>query len=275
MKKKQRSLTKTMLFPLLVLAFVLGVIPIIGNAQNGPNVFAIVDFMKVKPADEGKYLELEKNIWNPLHQARIDQGKITGWILYRVLYTGTNDPYNYVTITFFDNPANLEDPWSGIDPKKILSGKDTDKAFDETLKSRDLVTSQLIFRQDEALPEGGPVAIKYIQIDYMKVKPGNEGAYLDVEKNIWKPIHQEFIKAGSRAGWSLWNEVYPAGSGSDYQYITANYFSEFTKIGTADYNAAINKAHAGKDIDAMGVKTTNSRDLVRSELWQVLDSLWK
>lgn len=274
MKRKLKILTKTMLFT-LVLAFVLVSIPIVGNAQNGPAVFAIVDFMKVKPADEGKYLDIEKTIWKPLHQERINQGKITGWILYRILYTGTNDPYNYVTITFFDNPSNLEDPWSGIDPKKILPGKDVDKVSDETLKSRDLVKSQLIVRQDEAVPEGGSEAIKYIQIDYMKVKPGNEGAYLDVEKNIWKPIHQEFIKAGSRAGWSLWSEVFPAGSGSDYQFITANYFSDFMKIGTADYNDAIKKAHAGKDTDAMGVKTANSRDLVRSELWQVLDSVWK
>jgi hypothetical protein len=274
MEKRQKNLAKTMLTSLVV-AFVLTCLPMFGNAQNDPMVFAIVDYMKVKPGDEGKYLDLEKNIWKPLHQERIKEGKIIAWILYRVLYTGTSDPYNYATVTVFDNPANLENPWTGIDATKILAGKDVDKLYSETLKSRDLVKSKLIMRQDEVYPEGGPGAYKYLQVDFMKVKPGNEGLYLDVEKNIWNPVHKEFIKAGSRVGWSLWSEVYPAGSESDSQFATVNYFSEFKKIGTADYNDAFNKAHAGKDINNLFEKTANSRDLVRSELWEVLDVVIK
>jgi L-rhamnose mutarotase len=274
MENKQLSLMKTMLIS-LVLAFVLAILPMPGSAQNAPTVFAIVDLMKVKPGDEAKYVDLEKNVWKTLHQERIKQGKITGWILYKVLYTGSADAYNYVTVTFFDNPANLENPWDGIDPKKVLVGKDVDKAYEETLKSRDLVRSNLMTRIDEVVPEGNPIDVKYVEVDYMKVKPGNEGAYLDVEKNIWEPVHKEFIKAGSRAGWSLWGEVFPAGSGSEFQYVTANYFSDFKKIGEANYTEAFNKAHAGENLDALDQKTASSRDLVRTELWQVLDVAMK
>lgn len=274
MKKKQKNLRKSMLIT-LALAFVFVCLPRISNAQNDPTAFAISDLMKVKPGSEDKYLDLERNFWKPIHQERINQGKISGWILYRVLYTGTSDLYNYVTVTFFDNPAKLENSWAGIDAKKILQGKDVDKAYNETLQCRDLVRSNLIMKIDEAVPETNSGPAKYIQVDYMKVKPGNEGAYLDAEKNIWKPVHQEFIKAGTRVGWSLWGNVYPAGSGTDYQYVTANFFSDFSKIGAADYDAAFKKAHAGKDIDALNLKTGNSRDLVRSELWEVVDSAWK
>jgi hypothetical protein len=274
MEKRIKKLMKAMLIP-MVLAFVLACLPQIGNAQNDPTAFAITDQMKVKPGAEDKYLDFAKNFWKPIHQERINQGKITGWILYKVLYTGTADLYNYVTVTFFDNPAKLENSWDGIDAKKILPGKDVDKAFDEILKCRDLVRSNLIMKQDEAVPETNSGATKYIQVDFMKVKPGNEGAYLDVEKNIWKPVHQEFIKAGTRAGWSLWSSVFPSGSGADYQYVTANFFSDFSKIGAADYTDAFKKAHAGKDVDELNVKTGNSRDLVRSELWEVIDSVWQ
>jgi len=274
MEKRKKNLMKAMLMP-MALAFVLACLPQSGNAQNDPTAFAITDQMKVKPGAEDKYLDLEKNFWKPIHQERINQGKITGWILYKVLYTGTNDLYNYVTVTFFDNPAKLENSWAGIDAKKILSGKDVDKAFDETLKCRDMVRSNLIMKQDEAMPEAGAAPVKYIQVDFMKVKPGNDGAYLDVEKNIWKSVHQEFIKAGTRVGWSLWSNLYPAGSGTDYQYVTANFFTDFSKIGAADYTDAFKKAHAGKDVDELNVKTANSRDLVRSELWEVIDSAWK
>ena len=272
--KKTQYLKKTMLMS-LVLAFVLGCLPMMGNAQNEPTVFAIVEFMKVKPDNEAKYLDIEKNVWKPLHQERINQGKITGWVLYRILYTGTDDPYNYATVTLFDKAENLEDPWSGIEAQKILPKRDVDKDMIETSKSRDLVKSNLITRLDAVYPEGGPGAFKYIQVDYMKVKPGNEAAYVDVEKNIWKPIHNEFIKAGSRVGWSLWSQVFPGGSALDHQFVTVNYFPDFQKIGVADYTAAFGKAHAGKNIDEFDSKTANSRDLVRSELWQVLDVVMK
>ena len=274
MKKRQMNWMKTVLITLMI-AFVMACLPHASWAQDQPAVFAIVDFMKVKPASESKYLELEETFWKPMHQERINQGKIMGWILYRVLYTGTNDLYNYVTVTVFDNPANLEDPWAGIDPKKLLPGKDIDKAYDETLNSRDLVKSNLIMREDEIYPAGGPGAYKYLQVDFMKVKPGNEGLYLDVEKTIWKPIHNEFIKAGSRVGWSLWSMQFPSGSGGDAQFATVNYFSEFKKIGMANYTDAYKKAHPGKDMNEISAKTGASRDLVRSELWQVVDAVMR
>jgi L-rhamnose mutarotase len=259
----------------LSLVFIFACYPNKGHAQNAPTVFAIVDFMKVKPENEAKYLDVEKNTWKPLHQERLKQGKIIGWILYRVLYTGTDDPYNYVTMTLFDYPANLEDPWAGIDPEKVLAGKDIDKLMEETGKSRDLVKSNLIVRLDEVVPEGGPGQIKYIQVDFMKVKPGNENAYVEMEETIWKPVHEAFIKAGTRAGWSLWNQVFPSGSAMDYQFVTANYFNDFSKIGAADYGAAFEKAHAGKNIDELNKKTSDTRDLVRSELWQTVDVVMK
>lgn len=274
MEKKQKNLMKTMLISLMF-AFVMACLPQVSKAQDQPPVFAIVDFMKVKPGSEGKYLDLEKSIWKPLHQERVNQGKIMGWILYRIRYTGTCDLYNYATVTVFDNPANLEDPWAGIDSKKILPGKDIDIAYDETLKSRDLVKSNLIMREAEVYPEGGPGPYKYLQVDFMKVKPGNERLYLDVEKNIWKPVHNEFIKAGSRVGWSLWSMQFPSGSGGEYQFATVNYFSDFNKIGMANYTDAFNKAHPGENIDELSAKTASSRDLVRSELWEVVDSVFK
>jgi len=121
-----------------------------------------------------------------------------------VLYTGTEDPYNYVTVTVFDNSAKLEDPWKDIDAVKLLPGRDLTKDMEETVKSRDLVKSHLIIRNDEVIPDGGSGEVKYIEVDFMKVKPGNEGAYVSAEKKIWIPIQKEFIKAGQKGGCVFW-----------------------------------------------------------------------
>ena len=271
MKKKYNNYGKAMAI-MILLAVAFGVFPLIGNAQeNDPPLFALVECMKVKPENEDRYLEVEKNIWKPLHLERAKQGNIVGWMLYRVRFTGTDDKYNYVTVTLFADPLKIEDPWKNIDPAKVLTGKDLDKATQETSESRELVSSSLINRQASVYREGGPGDFKFLEVDYMKVEPGKEGEYWDVETNIWKPIHQEFIKAGSRVGWSLWGRVFPSGAGLDYQYVTVNYMSDWSKIGTANYTDAISKAHAGKDVDAMSSKTGASRTLVKSELWEVVD----
>lgn len=257
---------------ILFIAVVCLSIPYWGNSQeNNPPNFAIVECMKVKPENENRYLEVEKSIWKPLHQERAKQGIIAGWMLFKVRFTGTDDNYNYVTVTLFNDPLKIEDPWKNINPAKVLPGKDLDAAMKETGESRDLVSGILINRQAFVYPEGSPGGAKYLQIDYMKVEQGKEAEYMDVETNIWKPVHNEFIKAGSRVGWSFWSRIFPSGSGQEFQYITVNYFKDWSKIGDADYNDAFNKAHPGKDINTISERTDASRNLVKSELWEYVD----
>ena len=199
MKRKFNNYGKVMAVTVL-LAVVFGVFPLVGNAQeNDPPLFALVECMKVKPENENRYLEVEKNIWKPLHLERAKQGNIMGWMLYRVRFTGTDDKYNYVTVTLFNDPLKIEDPWKNIDPAKVLPGKDLDAAMKETGESRDLVSGILINRQAFVYPESGPGGSKYIQVDYMKVEQGKETEYNDVEINIWKPVHNEFIKADRKS----------------------------------------------------------------------------
>lgn len=260
---------------ILMFAFVFGVFPLVANAQqNDPPLFALVDYMKVKPENESRYVDLETNIFKPLHMERAKQGNIVGWFLYRVRFTGTDDAYNYVTVTLFNDPLKIEDPWKNIDFAKLLPGKDLDKIMQETLTSRELVSSSLVNQISSVYKEGGAGNFKYLQLDYMKVEQGKENEYFDVETNIWKPVHQEFIKAGSRVGWSLWSRNFPSGAGLDYQYTTVNYFADWSKIGAADYNDAFNKAHVGKDLNALMKRTDDSRTLVKSELWEVVERIF-
>ena len=241
------------------------------SQQNNPQLLALVECMKVKPENEDKYVSLEKEIWKPLHIERARQGNIVGWFLYRVRFTGTDDMYNYVTVTLFDSPLKVEDPWKNIDADKILPGKDLNKAMQETDESRELVSSALLNRQTFVYTEGGPGDFKYLQMDFMKVAPGKEGEYLDVENNVWKPVHNELIKAGKRVGWSLWGRIFPSGAELEYQFVTVNYFTDWSKIGTDNYNEAFAKAHPGKDVNDLSNRTNASRILAKSELWEVVD----
>ncbi|WP_167615763.1 hypothetical protein [Maribellus sediminis] len=254
------------------LVFILGFAPLTMQGQVSPSpLFGLVEFMKTTPGNEGNYVELELNTWKKLHQARIDKGLIVGWYLYKVHYTASDDPYNYVTVTLFSDKNKLENPWADIDPAEVLGDIDVDKVFEETMKTRKMVGSNLMNRMEFVFPEGGPGDFKYLQLDYMKVKQGHDSEYYNTEVEVWKPIHNEFIKAGSRVGWSLWGRVFPSGYGLDFQYVTVNYFSNFAQIGTANYNDATSKAHPNEDVSKLMEQTNNSRLLVKSELWEVID----
>ncbi len=269
MKNRDYQLKKTSCFLLFFLIMCCTSLNSV-YAQQEQAVYAVVDFMKVKPENVSKYIELEKTVWKPVHQERIKQGEIVGWQLYSIRYTGTEDEYNYVTVTIFNDPSKLANTFN-IDVQKVLPGKDLDKLYQETLESRELVKTRLFVRQS-SIQESIP--FNYIEVDFMHVRQGGDDEYVDVEENIWKPVHEELINSRTRAGWSLWHIVFPGGYGMDYQYVTVNEFSSFSQIGSGDYNAAFNKVHEGKNIDELMQRTLDSRVLAKSELWELLDSVF-
>lgn len=242
------------------------------SQEQTPTLYALVEYMKVKHSDVDKYLELEKTFWKPIHEERVNQKEILGWRIFAVRYSGTGDEYNFVTATFFDEVSKLEKVYN-VDVEKIHPGKDNDKAYQEALKSRELVKRNLLVMNSSI---SSNAQYKYLQVNFMKVKQGQGSAYLNMENTIWKPVHEELAKAGLKSGWSVWNVVYPGGYGTDYQYLTVDDLSEFKQIEIAGYESAFGKVHAGKNVDELMNQTNNSRIMVRSELWELLDfSKWQ
>jgi len=257
------------------MALLLSSLPFTGTSQENTNLFVIVDYMKVKAGDDDAYLSVEQEICKPIHQERIKQGNIIGWILYGVRYTGANDEYNYVTAKLFDNVANLENPYEGIDFEKLHPGKSMGEASEKTLNSRKMVKSNLIRLVSSAYPENSirPALYKYIEVNFMKTKPGSP--YLNLARTMWQPIQQDFVNAGSRSGWSLWTSVFSRGFGEEFQFAAVNYYADFSKIGAANFNEAFDKAHPGKDVNEFYKKNREARLTVRSEFWEVLDVVMK
>jgi hypothetical protein len=54
-----------------------------------------------------------------------------------------------------------------------------------------------------------PKSPKYVEIDYMKVEPGKDSDYVRLEKEIWKPLHQQRIKNGQLRSWAVYGLRFP------------------------------------------------------------------
>ena len=78
MKKKQSIKINRILAAFIVsIGFLLASVPV----QAAEPVYVVVEYLKVKPEDHMRYLEVEQKIWKPMHQERINQGIIASWSL--------------------------------------------------------------------------------------------------------------------------------------------------------------------------------------------------
>ena len=245
------------------------------SAQGGASLFVVVDFMKVESQEHAAYLEVEQEIWKPMHQERIREGIIVGWFLYAVEFSGSSDEYNYVAITLYDNAEKLENPWMADLPGKVHPGMKPEEIMKRTYESRENVKSHLCYSIATApeIPLEKPAA--YMQVNYMKVEPLMRTEYEQLETEIWFPIHSEAIRSGHTAGWSLWSMLFPRGDGLPYQYLTLNAFSEYTYAFELDFSIPFSNIHPDKDYAETQAKTVQTRTIVRTELWDLIDYVIK
>ncbi len=108
-------------------------------------------------------------------------------------------------------------------------------------------------------------------IEYMKVTRESEGTCLEVEK-AWTKIHEKRVEEGLCMGWQLWENSY-AGYGDEYQYITIHWYKDwahsFTPVPDGFYEPFFN----GEE-DEILRKIGETRDLVSSEIWELVDSVF-
>lgn len=116
----------------------------------------------------------------------------------------------------------------------------------------------------------------YHQFDYMKVAPGMNADYLEVEK-AWKKIHEAKVKAGKQHSWALLRVVSPWGSSSEYDYVTRTSFEGEQQLAAA-YESNIMPENwqslLSKEEIATVQKTGVTRTLVKSEVYAGVRAIW-
>lgn len=116
------------------------------------SVFNYFDY----PEGSGRsdHFKVEKEIWKPVHQARINDGKLKGWVLTRmVMPVGTSMPYHDATVDLYDNIEQMmmDNPMPYFE--KVHPGKNVDKLLEETGAVSDLVRREVRINLDSATKE--------------------------------------------------------------------------------------------------------------------------
>jgi hypothetical protein len=109
----------------------------------------------------------------------------------------------------------------------------------------------------------------YYQVGYMKTRPGHD-AY-KFEHELWGPIHRERLKNGNITSWAVMEPMF--GGALNYDYVTVTGFHSLKDLEDEDMQAVANKVWGKEKIQAAMKQTDDTRDMLGSEIYRVVDSI--
>ena len=222
--------------------------------QAPPSVYVSVECMK---ATSPAYERIELEIWKPMHQHLVNEGKRNSWALYRVLY-GDRSRCDYYTVTTFLGDHQLNDASDyGEVFAAVHPDRDLDEAMQQTWSARKKEAAEL-----------------WMQVDRTEVKPfryavvnrmfaDDPVAYETMESQVFKAGHEALIESGHRAGWAVYTVLSPLGSAVPYNYGTVDFVNHLSPVPMAD---AMLAANPDRDLEAMAA-LLELREHVLSETW--------
>ena len=224
--------------------------------------------MKVKQGDGGRYMNMEKEYWKPMHQELVSQGKILGWYLYRIQFSGDGDEYNYVTVTHYQGSKNFN-AFNQELVAKAHPNKKWEDISKETGRGRVLAASRLLQWHLQSFQEDQREPCKYAVLHYMKSTPGF--GFFEQRRDYVKPAFDQAVQDGKMEGWGMWQMVFPSGADMPFNYVTADFYNDFDKIGNAGMGAYILKQNGEQKGNEIMQKMGENRRMAKNELWQLID----
>ncbi|UJH66032.1 hypothetical protein [Allomuricauda sp. SCSIO 65647] len=177
---------------------------------------------RVVPADrEAEFVEKETKYWSKVAKAAIDQGKMAGWSLWRKVGVTEEGAPNYVFVNTFESfeKVNLGEVWSadnlksmGVSPEMVETNSFTKVPFDYWMQLEDMVEGDY----------------KYALVNY--AMPKSLSAFIQENKELWKPLHEKNIKSGNLGmkSWGLMSVVYPTGKLARFSVLTWDGFDKMS-----------------------------------------------
>ncbi len=122
-----------------------------------------------------------------------------------------------------------------------------------------------------ALTQSSAPPKQYLQAQYMKVKPGMGVDYRALERDMWKPVHQERVNRGLIRSWGLYGVHLPGGE-VDYDFVVLTEFPDFASLENSRFPELFGEVQGMDDYDAVLQKTNAARTRVRQDVWVLVEN---
>lgn len=187
------------------------------------STFAQVAYFQYRsvPADkEAEFVERETKYWSKVAKAAIDEGKMSGWSLWRKIGVTNIDAPNYVFVNTFENLEAMYagNIWGNEESIEKILG--TQISAVET-NSFTTVTFDYILKLEASIPG----EYKYAIVNY--AMPTSTMGFIQENKSLWQPFHQKNIDNGAMGmtSWGMMSVIYPQGANARFSVMTWDGFN--------------------------------------------------
>lgn len=242
----------------------------VSAAQSQEGYYMHIDYVYVEKDNIPTFEDHISKTLKPVQESRISDEIIAEWYIYKVAYPGTQEPtYNYVVVSLSEDLQDFDDARDQIFQRisEISNNQMTNDFKNMLLPFR----SELWRINNSVLTSDTSKASKYFIMDYMNVAGGMEYAYQMMEDEVALPIHQYRMEIDQMNGWELFDLIVPGGTEYGYNFATGNYFSDLRDFEFGFTEEIIRQSHADTDINEINETFARTRDLVRSEVWELID----
>ena len=246
------------------------------SQQKTPNV-VVVDYKNIAQDHEEDYLKVEK-FWKPVHQERINDGRMTAWLLLKVVNDEKEDiPYNYITLNVYPDMDKVSN--GGATKEDWINAHGAQKYEQEGQKMGALTRKvNNIIRRDISTTVSSIYSLtKYRRANFMKTASGQRDAFIESRQGFIQPIFSRMIHDinAPMSGWILNELVTPDSTEKEYDFVSFDLFKDKADIGRANPNKNYTKlAHpnlSNEEVQVISKKNTGMRKMVKREIWEVLD----
>lgn len=240
------------------------------SAQGQQGYYMHLDYIMIEKENVSDFNEHVSSTFKPVQEARVENESIEGWYLYKVAYRGTrNANYNYVVVSISSGLSGFEDIGNQItDHFSANSGAEIMNDYNRYLTPNH---SELWVINNSVLNDENSKPSRYFGMDYMKVVSGQEYAYQMMEDEVARPLHEHRMDDGTMKGWELFGLITPGGTAYGYNFATGNYYDQLSDIEFGFTDEIIRANHPNTNINEFFEDIERTRDLVRSELWELVD----
>ena len=248
---------------------------------TGPTRYIVYTYVKVLPGKNDDYMKLSKAT-KKINLELKKAGKVDDWSLSEVLSpSGSSTQYNFISRSAFIGEAqyasSYEDNYWPANWQSFLTIDELNLFFKRE-EIRTVIKRETWELLDNVMSDDTTTRGKIVVCNYFSIPEGKTNAdHTKVERDIWKPVHQARVKAGTMKGWLLMDMRLPFGTAYPYSSATIDVYTDMKQYlmqnGMED---TFKKVHPGKDMNALWKQTIEAAKINRGEVREIVDRLsWK
>lgn len=236
------------------------------SAQDKPTYVQVL-YIDAYPGKGGDYREFVLDKGVKMAQARADAGVHSAWYFMRArVPSGKRANADYLIVNVmadgFDSPS--------MGAAEVLQKAGLQMSSDEYWETI-FDSVQLLYTDiwSTVAQVSNSEVGNYILINYMDVHDMND--WLEIENDIVTPVMEARVKDGDLAGWGAYRLFLPRGRDLAYNAGTVDVFEDWAAIGKRGrFVEYIEKTHPNVKWSELGPRIGATRDIVRSDLYEVL-----